>query len=169
MAASFPVNTKPMFDQQDNFLRNELMQQIRLLTADSPSRWGVMNAWEMIEHLSDFFRVSTGKLVFDLAVPEEHLPKYREFIYSEKVFRENTKAPASVLGETPVPLRNATIEAAKEQLAEDLDGFFRFFEKDPEQKTLHPAFGWLNYEDWVRLHYKHVTHHLRQFGLLQTT
>lgn len=152
--------------QQENFLRNEFIQHIHALTADSPSRWGKMNAWEMIEHLSDFFRVSTGQLVFPLAVPEEHLPKYREFLYSDKAFRENTKAPATVLGENPLPLRNSDFESAVKVLQEDLDDFFKFFEKDPSQQTMHPAFGMLNFEDWVRLHYKHVTHHLRQFGLL---
>jgi|JI10StandDraft_1071094.scaffolds.fasta_scaffold115335_2 hypothetical protein len=152
--------------QQENFLRIEFMQHIHSLTADSPSRWGKMNAWEMIEHLSDFFRVSTGQLVFPLAVPEEHLPKYREFIYSEKAFRENTKAPANVLGENPLPLRNSDFVSAVKVLQENLDDFFKFFEKDPSQQTMHPAFGMLNFEDWVRLHYKHVTHHLRQFGLL---
>ena len=152
--------------QQEDFLRNEFMQHIDALTADSPSRWGKMNAWEMIEHLSDFLRVSTGKLVFALAVPEAHLPKYREFLYSDKAFRENTKAPENVLGENPLPLRNISFEAAKTALQEDLDDFFKFFEQDPSQQTMHPAFGKLNYEDWVRLHYKHVTHHLRQFGLL---
>jgi hypothetical protein len=32
---------------------------------------------------------------------------------------------------------------------------------------LHPAFGDLNFTEWVQLHHKHVTHHLKQFGLIE--
>ena len=35
--------------------------------------------------------------------------------------------------------------------------------------VLHPVFGELNFEEWALLHYKHVTHPLRRFGLLLVT
>jgi len=37
---------------------------------------------------------------------------------------------------------------------------------DKLKTTLHPVFGELNFEEWILLHYKHVTHHLKQFGLI---
>ncbi|TXH28993.1 MAG: DUF1569 domain-containing protein, partial [Cyclobacteriaceae bacterium] len=36
----------------------------------------------------------------------------------------------------------------------------------PAKKTTHPVFGALNFDEWILLHYKHVTHHSRQFGLI---
>ena len=122
-----------------------------------------MNPQQMVEHVSAFFRVSAGRLNFPLATPIEHLPKYREFLMSEKEFRENTKAP--ILPDEPLPLRYATMDEAVHDLEKQVDNFFNYFIDDPEKKTLHPAFGELNFEEWVQLHHKHVKHHLKQFGV----
>jgi hypothetical protein len=81
---------------------------------------------------------------------------------SEKEFRENTKAP--VLPEEPLPLRYTTMDEAIMDLEKQVNDFFNYFADDPEKKTLHPAFGELNFEEWVQLHHKHVKHHLKQFG-----
>lgn len=31
----------------------------------------------------------------------------------------------------------------------------------------HPVFGLIGYEEWHRMHYKHVHHHFLQFGLTE--
>ena len=136
------------------------------LSAETPAVWGKMNAQQMIEHLADFYDVSTGKIETVLYTPEEHLPKYREFLMSEKMFRENTTAPEQLLGEEPLAMRLPGLNEAKERLAISVNEFNRYFENDPMRETLHPVFGMLNYDEWVRLHYKHVIHHLRQFSLI---
>ncbi|MEJ7625495.1 MAG: DinB family protein [Ferruginibacter sp.] len=146
------------------FLKGELDLLYKGLAAESKGNWGKMSAQHMIEHVADFFNVSTEKIKFDLVTPEEHLPKYREFLFSDKEFRENTKAPATVLGEEPLPLRSVSLEKAVEYLKKSVNDFFTFFEKDPMRKTIHPVFGPLNFEEWVLLHYKHVNHHVRQFA-----
>lgn len=126
-----------------------------------------MHVQEMLEHLADFFDVSSARLHFDLAVPQEHLPKYRAFLLSDKPFRENTKAPANVLGEKPIPLRTVSPEDALQKLNTAVKNFVIYFEENPDARTLHPVFGLLNYEEWVQLHHKHVVHHLKQFGLME--
>ena len=155
-----------MQEEKLRFLREEMFLLLEKLTAEKKQVWGKMNAQQMLEHLADFFNVSTGKIIFDLVTPVEHLPKYREFLYSDKEFRENTKAPAAVLGEEPLPQRKPNLESAKEDLKKSVEEFVNFFQADREKKTLHPVFGPLNFEEWVLLHYKHVRHHLRQFALL---
>lgn len=147
------------------FITAGALTKMAALREDTPARWGVMNAQEMTEHLADFFDVSTEKIKTKLYTPEEHLPRYMEFLMSEKPFRENTKAPAELLGETPLPLRFATLEEAKNNLQRSVSDFNNYFKNDENKRTLHPAFGMLNYDEWVRLHYKHVVHHLNQFGL----
>ncbi len=141
----------------------ELLQKLQ---PDSTAVWGKMNASQMLEHVADFFQVSTGQITFDLVTPEEHLPKYKEFLYSDKQFRENTKAPQSVLGDDPLPIRQADFEASRKHLEKAVTDFFEFFHEGENKKTTHPVFGPLNFEEWILLHYKHVRHHLRQFGLL---
>jgi len=146
-----------------NFLKTELSLLCHEIDEARLGNWGKMNAQQMLEHLSDFFNVSTEKISFPLVTPEEHLPKYREFLFSDKEFRENTKAPETILGEEPLPLRSKSLQSAKEYLNKSVADFFHFFEEDPQRKTIHPVFGPLNFEEWVLLHYKHVNHHLRQF------
>ena len=155
-----------MDDKKLSFLQGGLFDLLKNLHAGSTSRWGKMNAQQMIEHTADFFDVSAEKLHFDLVTPPEHLPKYKEFLLSDKDFRENTKAPASVLGEEPLPLKHACIGDAIKSLHTSVAGFMDHFKSDPLKTTLHPVFGPLDFNEWVLLHYKHATHHLRQFGLI---
>jgi hypothetical protein len=120
----------------------------------------------MVEHVAGFFAVSAGQIKFDLVTPTEHLPKYKEFLLSDKEFRENTKAPTSVISEEVQLMRYANMPEALASLRQSITAFEGYFKDDKLKTTLHPVFGELNFEEWVLLHYKHVTHHLRQFGLM---
>lgn len=151
------------------FLKEGMFHCLEPLTKKDEGIWGVMKPQEMVEHLADFFDVSSAKIHFDLAIPKEHLPRYKEFLYSDKPFRENTKAPTGVLGEKPMPLRIADLEAAKKKLERSVQDFFNYFNEHTGAQTLHPVFGMLTVQEWVLLHYKHVTHHLRQFKLWPAT
>jgi len=145
------------------FLETEFIPLISHIDRLSSPRWGKMNAQQMVEHVSGFFRLSTKKLAFPLITPHEQLAKYYAFLMSEKEFRENTKAP--VLPDEPLPHRYATMDEAIADLEEQVKSFFDYFRDDAAIKTLHPVFGELNFEEWVQLHYKHVKHHLKQFGI----
>ena len=147
-----------------NFLSTSFVPLLNSLPADAPGKWGKMNGQQMVEHVSGFFKVSNGKIKFPLVTPVEHLPKYKEFLNSEKEFRENTKAP--VLPEEPLPVRFATMQESITDLDKEVKTFMNQFSNDANMKILHPVFGELNFEEWVLLHYKHVTHHLRQFELM---
>ena len=103
-------------------------------------------------------------LIFEFGCPSVEVRK--EFLLSDKQFRENTKAPPTVIGEEPLSLRYSSYEEAVEKLHKAVEYFETYFKDDPEKKTLHPVFGLLNFDEWVLLHYKHVTHHLKQFNLL---
>jgi oxepin-CoA hydrolase/3-oxo-5,6-dehydrosuberyl-CoA semialdehyde dehydrogenase len=149
-------------EDKEKFLKSGIVQELEPLKPETKAAWGKMNAWQMVEHLTNFFRVSSGKILFDIVTPEEHLPKYKEFLYSDKVFRENTKAPVSVIGEEPLPVTTSSFDAAKEELRISIEDFFNHF-SDGEKQSVHPVFGSLNYNEWIMLHYKHVIHHLRQF------
>lgn len=146
------------------FLKNNFLPLLHDLPKDSTGKWGKMNAQQMVEHVSDFFKVSSGKIHFQLVTPAEHLPRFKEFLLSEKEFRENTKAP--VLPEEPLPLRFSTMEESLNELEKELHGFFDYFQGDENKKTIHPVFGELDFAEWIQLHHKHVIHHLKQFGLV---
>ncbi|QNA44820.1 DinB family protein [Lacibacter sediminis] len=152
--------------EQLKFLKNEYIQIISKADTSAQPKWGKMNFQQMVEHVAAFFKVSTHKLKFDLVSPPEHMPKLKEFLMSDKQFRENTKAPTSIIGEEPFPVHFTSPEEAVAKLEKEVSHFFHFYETNPTATAVHPVFGELNFEEWVRLHYKHVTHHLRQFGLM---
>lgn len=146
------------------FIRMSFPKLVERLSPDTPALWGKMNVQQTIEHVTGFFKVSTNQLHFPLVTPEEHLPKFKEFLLSDKQFRENTQAP--VLPEEPLPVQERDLSTAVTKMKQSIEEFFHYFEADTSLKTTHPVFGPLNFDEWVLLHYKHVTHHARQFGLL---
>ncbi len=146
------------------FIQNGFFELLPSLSEDATPKWGKMNAQQMIEHVTDFFKVSTQKISFPLVTPVEYLPKTKAFLLSDKEFRENTKAP--VLPEEPFAVKHASLENAIAELKEEVAAFFTFFHHNETTITLHPVFGELNFEEWILLHYKHVVHHCKQFGLL---
>jgi hypothetical protein len=125
-----------------------------------------MNAQQMVEHLALFFDVSSGKVIYPLITDLENLPNYKAFLYSEKAFRENTRAPETLLPDEPIPVHTENLNAAISILKQSVEDFFLYFKADTTKTTTHPVFGALNYEEWMMLHTKHIQHHLRQFGMI---
>jgi len=148
-----------------DFIQHGFVQLVKDLPAAKMGNWGKMNAQQMLEHVKAFFKVSSGKLHFDLVTAEEQLPKYKTFLLSDKEFRENTQAPTSVIGEEALLLQHADMQDAVMALQQSIDEFVGYFKEDENKQTLHPVFGQLNFEEWVLLHYKHLLHHAKQFGL----
>jgi hypothetical protein len=151
-------------DEKVQFLKNDFTALLKQISSDTLPAWGKLTLQQMIEHFTDSVRIASGKTVHtDIVTPEEHLDKARNFLMSDKPFRENT--PNALMPEVPVPVRNKTIKEAYTELEIELDFFFSVFEKNGLQVTRNPFFGDLNYEQNIHLLYKHALHHLRQFGL----
>jgi hypothetical protein len=151
--------------EKENFLRTRLVRYLQRLDPATPPLWGKMNVQQMIEHFAgDAVRSSSGRLKIEkiMTLPE-NLQRMREFMMSDKPFKENIKNP--LLKEEPAPLRFHTVQAAIGALQQELIYFFEAFAKDPQLITRNPFFGDLNFEQNVQLLYKHAIHHLRQFGV----
>jgi oxepin-CoA hydrolase/3-oxo-5,6-dehydrosuberyl-CoA semialdehyde dehydrogenase len=153
-----------MDEAKFNFIKTDFPLLAGSLSQDAAGKWGKMNAQQMLEHVADFYKISTGKITMPFVSSPEHLEKLRAFLYSEKEFRENTKAP--MLPDEPFPVRNASMNDALAELNAAIDDFIRLFTNEEGLLTQHPVFGDLNFEEWVLLHYKHVLHHAKQFGLI---
>lgn len=151
--------------EKENFLRTKLVPCLQRLDPATPPRWGKMNVQRMIEHLGgEAIRNANGRLKIDqIITPLENLKRMREFMMSDKPFRENTRNP--LISEKPPPLHYKTIQGAIGALQLELIYFFETFENKPGLTTRNPIFGDLNFEQNVQLLYKHSLHHLRQFGV----
>lgn len=148
---------------KENFLRTRLVPYFQRTNPDTKPLWGKMSFHHMVEHFVDVTRVANGKLKMELVTPAEKLPLYRDFMLSDKPFKENTRSP--VLPAETIPLKTNTVTAAIGRLQEEIIDFFEAFEKDPGLKTIHPVFGPLDFNENVQCLYKHALHHLKQFGV----
>lgn len=154
--------------EKENFLRTRLVKYLQQIDPDTSPLWGKMNVQQMIEHYGASIMNANGRLKFDtIATPPDMLDKIREFLMSDKPFRENTKNP--ILPEDPGPLRYKTVQGAIGALQQELIYFFQAFEANPNLVTRNPIFGDLNFEQNVQLLHKHALHHLRQFGITPLT
>ncbi len=151
--------------EKENFLRTQFVSYLKRLDPSTPPRWGKMGLQQMIEHFAgDALRTSSGRLKIEkIVTPPEKLEKMREFMMSNKPFKENTANP--LLPEDPPSHRFNTLQAAIGALQMELIYFFQAFEKNPGFTTRNPFFGDLNFEENVQLLHKHAVHHLKQFGV----
>jgi hypothetical protein len=151
--------------EKENFLRTKLITYLQRLDPATTPVWGKMSVQQMIEHFGgDAVRNASGRLKTDnILTPPEQLGRMREFMMSDKSFKENTKNP--LMDEEPAPIHFKTIQAAIGALQQELIYFFEAYEKQPDMVIRNPFFGDLNFEQNVQLLYKHAMHHLRQFGV----
>lgn len=146
-----------------DFLKNRFVALVKQISSDTQPQWGKMTVQQMIEHFSDAVRIASGKtIITDIITPEGHVQKMRDFVMSDKPFKENTPNP--LMPEVPAPVKNPSVEKAVNELQAELDYFFSVFEKNNLQTTRNPFFGDLNFEENVQLLHKHALHHLRQFS-----
>jgi Protein of unknown function (DUF1569) len=148
-----------------SFLQTDMLRLLTSLQPNTPAKWGVMNAQQMIEHLENLFLISAGHIPTQPLFDEERTRKnYQYIIVAQNPFPRNIKVNKAFVIET---LKYASLEAAVEGLKNSSDVFFAAFAKDYEAKRLHPAFGGLDYMEWLYFHYTHVIHHFMQFGLIE--
>lgn len=149
--------------EKAEFLQHRFISILKQIPAETSPQWGKMTLQQMIEHFSDSVRMASGKTAYkDFVFPPEQLQRNRDFMLSEKPFKENTPNP--LLSEVPAPVKNISVEEAINELQKEIQYFFSVFEKNNLQVTRNPFFGDLNYEENIHLLHKHASHHLRQFG-----
>ena len=145
--------------------RKELNTFLSRLTELSVAKWGIMQPQNMIEHLIKTLQYSNGKKEIGQKTTEEEGRQAKAaFIYTDVEMPMGLKS--SLAGEIPDPFVFADLQAAKNQLNQELDDFESFFANNPGAEFVQPRLGKLNHKEWIILHNKHFTHHFKQFGLL---
>jgi Protein of unknown function (DUF1569) len=134
------------------------------LSPDAKPLWGSMSAQRMVEHMTDTIKIASGKVSFPLEIAEDRIERMQAFLDSEKPMAPNIEV--SFAGKD-VPLRNEEIELAIDEFLLEWIDFENRFDEEPGLRISHPYYGPLNYEQWLKLHAKHLTHHFKQFGLIE--
>jgi uncharacterized protein DUF1569 len=138
--------------------QRELADRLATLSPDRRALWGKMSAQQMVCHLVESLKMALG----DLAVAPKNLPlRYpplKQLVVYVAPFPKNAPtAPELVITATPNEWSRDV-----STLTTLMD---RFAARGPAGPlTDHPAFGRLSPRAWGVLVYRHMDHHLRQFG-----
>lgn len=141
----------------DPTARQAILARIDRLRADGQPRWGRMNAGQMIVHLTAQLRAGLGELpCTPKRTPMNNWLMRRLVIYVIPWPKGSPTAPEFLAQPT------ATWD---EDLAALRSAIDRFGARDPHGPwPQHPAFGPLTGRMWGALAWRHLDHHLRQFG-----
>ena len=142
--------------------REEVKVRIRQLRLDSQRQWGTMTVAQAVTHCAVGLEIATGERVpSKLALPFRILGKIVKpmALGNDTPMRRNAPTAKEFLVKD-----HQDLEPEQERLCALID---RFAAAGPAGCTAQPHsfFGRLTPEEWAELMYKHLDHHLRQFGV----
>ena len=149
-------------ESKDFFLKS--IDLMRSLDPDQRPIWGEMGPQHMVEHIVGSWRISNGRARVQTVLQEDELADRREFLFSDREYEKNIANP--VLGGKTPTLRKPSLDAAIDQLEDEMNAFFTFHDAHPDVIETHPVFGDLDYEGWLIFQSKHMKHNLHQFDLI---
>ena len=146
-----------MTSLRDETARRQLVQRLQNLTPATKPKWGKMDGARVLCHLGDTLAMALGELP---AKPLNrklfhHFPVKHLILY---VFPFPKGAPTApeLLSSAP-----ANFDAERQRVLGSID---RLAAAPKAQGPEHPFFGPLTSEEWNALQWKHIDHHLKQFG-----
>jgi hypothetical protein len=138
--------------------RRVLSERLAQLNAAAQPRWGQMNCAQMLAHLTDAMRMTIGELPVKSKGGPLRYPPLKQLIIYWLPWPPGAPTAPELISRAAVDIEQET--AAVQTLIE------RFAQcADKSQWPEHPAFGNLSAKDWGVLAYRHIDHHLRQFGV----
>lgn len=147
-----------LFDPKAN---QEILERIDRLTPITLSEWGVMTVSQMMEHCQMPLRLVYGTLEIKVSwfVKLFFGRSAKKMFTGEKKFNKSLPT-AKEFKITYEP----DFETARTGLKELVTKFSREG-KNGIVVTSHPLFGHMSYEEIDSAQWKHLDHHLRQFGV----
>jgi hypothetical protein len=149
---------KNIFDAQ---ITNETIERINQLTPNTQPLWGKMSVDQMLAHCNVSY-----EMVYEDKHPRPNaLVKFmiklfvKSTVVGEKPYKKNMRtAPAFLMTD------EKDFEVEKKRLIEYLKKTQELGESHFDQKESH-SFGKLSVKEWNTMFYKHIDHHLSQFGV----
>lgn len=146
-----------LFDKQGN---QNIVDRINQLTPITLSQWGKMTVSQMLEHCQQPIKVSFGTL--------ELKPNLISFLFGKSAKKQMLTQPRFKKSLPTVKEFKIThepnFEEARKQLIEMVSKY-----ADEGHSAIkvskHPFFGNMTMEEWDILQWKHLDHHLKQFGV----
>jgi hypothetical protein len=139
----------------------EVKQRIAQVRPDSERQWGKMNPAQALEHCSRGMEMALGHKT----PPRVLVGRLLGWIVKPKVMENDEPLRRNTPTAKELVVRDERdLGTERTRLCALLD---RFAAAGPAGCTTHPHafFGRLTPEEWSILMYKHLDHHLRQFGV----
>lgn len=141
----------------DNDTYEELKTRINSLSNISSRLWGRMEVAQMLHHCQAPLNIILGREDYNLK--SNFLAKmfFKKTMYSDKRWARNLPTVPAFKVTEQKEFKTEKAELLK--LLEDAHNL-----KHAKSIKPHPVFGEFTKEEWGKLQYKHLDHHLRQFG-----
>lgn len=145
----------------DPAARAALAERLRRLAPDARPRWGTLDAPRMLAHLIDALRIGYGE--HEPGTPDPPAPRFFATALGRWLVidaplpwpKGKAKSPPEWFATAP-----GDFDADRERLIAELERF----DEPRERWGASPIFGALSPAQWGRLSWRHIDHHLRQFG-----
>jgi hypothetical protein len=149
------IRMKTLFDQE---ARGGLMARLERVTAESRPRWGKMNAEQMLAHLVEAMRMGLGEVQTRPKKMVTRFPPFRQLFVYWLPWPKGAPTARELL-----PSDRREIDVSRREIA-------RLANAIADRVTAtewpdHPVFGKLSRRGWGVVGWRHIDHHLRQFGL----
>lgn len=139
----------------------ELVVRLGKLNSDTPRLWGSMTVSQMLKHCSllYIYLIKGGSQRPKWYVRLVASIVYKPAMVNEKPYKQGLPtAPNFIIKGDP------KFEETRKRLIgyiQEVHGY----DKEKMENKVHPLIGKLSMQQWNNVIYKHIDHHLRQFGV----
>jgi hypothetical protein len=145
---------KSLYDQDTYGLT---LDRVNKLTQDSIPHWGKMDAAQMLAHCAEVLDVANGKPLEGTPLIAKLFKGYiRKMVVGPKPYAKSIQTHPQYLKNSP-----QDFEKEKQHLLQAL----ATLRETEGQQIKHPLFGEMSKEEKGWAMYKHLDHHLTQFGV----
>lgn len=147
---------KSLFSEQAH---NEIIDRLNQIDENAQSKWGKMNVSQMLAHCQFPLQVALQELKLERPnfFKRALFSLFKSSLYDDKPWKQG------------LPTSNAFVVTSEKDFTKEkalLTEKIRDFhsEKNKTEWPPHPMFGAFTSEQWGKMQYKHLDHHLKQFG-----
>ena len=143
----------------ENDAYEEITTRVHKLSPESSAQWGKMNVAQMMAHVQQTFKVPLS----DKPMPRMMIGRMIGWVIKPKLYNETPWKPNLPTAPDFIIKEERDFCTEKLGLLNLVDDFHN---AGPENigRYPHPMFGKFTKEQWGKAMYKHVDHHLQQFG-----
>lgn len=150
----------PKTSLYDQATYEECLGRLQKINADTNPLWGKMNAAQMFSHCAEVVDVTNGKaLKVPFLIRAFFKGAIRKVVFGDQPYPKNSRTNKQFIKEGELDF-----EKERKNLLQSLAQFYTM----PEEKaaaTKHVLFGLTTREEKGWSMYKHLDHHLKQFGV----